>query len=183
MRGLSLVARCLMQCVPRLLKSIRRISSASVNSLETRRVPVPKPNSAQKRHAERPPKSVLEYLAWFEGELAGVGGVRLATVCGRYFTMDRDQRWERVSKGYAAIVEAKGVQANDARAAIENAYARGETDEFIEPTVLAGYRGMHDGDGVLMLNFRADRAREILSAIVEPKFDGFARAKIGRAHV
>ncbi len=127
---------------------------------------------------DTPPKSALEYLAWFERELAGAGGVRLATVSGRYFTMDRDNRWERVSKGYAAIVAATGAQANTAREAVERAYARGETDEFLAPTVLAGYRGMNDGDGVLMLNFRADRAREILTAIVDPKFDGFARPKV-----
>ena len=127
---------------------------------------------------DTPPKSVLEYLSWFEAQLNGLGGVRFATVSGRYFTMDRDQRWDRVSKGYAAIVAAHGVQAADAQAAIEDAYARGKNDEFIEPTVLAGYRGMANGDGVLMLNFRADRAREILSALVEPAFDGFARGKV-----
>jgi 2,3-bisphosphoglycerate-independent phosphoglycerate mutase len=127
---------------------------------------------------DTPPKSVLEYFAWFEGELSGVGGVRIATLSGRYFMMDRDQRWERVSKGYAAIAEAKGAQAKDARSAIEAGYARGESDEFLAPTVLAGYRGMDNGDGVLMLNFRADRAREILSALVDAEFDGFPRGKV-----
>lgn len=126
---------------------------------------------------DSPPKSALEYLRDFEQQLSGVGGVRYATVSGRFYTMDRDKRWDRVAQGYAAIVTGRGVIAADAQRAIENAYARGETDEFVEPTVLAGYGGMTDGDGLLMLNFRADRAREILSALVDPGFTGFARER------
>ena len=127
---------------------------------------------------DTPPKSAIEYLSTFEQQLAGVGGVRTATVSGRFFTMDRDKRWDRVAQGYAALVSGRGVIAADAQRAIENAYARGETDEFVEPTVLSGYAGMNDGDGVLMLNFRSDRVREILSALVEPAFTGFARERV-----
>jgi 2,3-bisphosphoglycerate-independent phosphoglycerate mutase len=136
---------------------------------------------------DTPPKSALGYLADFEQQLARVlsdarsprdGGVRIATVSGRFFTMDRDKRWDRVAQGYAALASGRGVVAADPRKAIENAYARGETDEFVVPSVIAGFSGMRDGDGVLMLNFRADRVREILSALVEPSFTGFERERV-----
>ena len=91
---------------------------------------------------DAPPKSALEYLAWFEGETAGTEAIRIATVCGRYFTMDRDRRWERVERGYRALTEGEGAAAPTARAAVEAGYARGETDEFLQPTVVAGYGGM-----------------------------------------
>ncbi|WP_415184498.1 2,3-bisphosphoglycerate-independent phosphoglycerate mutase [Phaeovulum sp.] len=100
-------------------------------------------------------------------------GVRVGTVIGRYWAMDRDTRWERVSRAYGAIVQAKGAAAADARTAVADAHARGETDEFIAPTVIDGYRGAKDGDGFFCLNFRADRAREILAALGAPEFDGF----------
>jgi 2,3-bisphosphoglycerate-independent phosphoglycerate mutase len=91
--------------------------------------------------------------------------------------MDRDKRWERVAKAYAAIAEAEGDHATDPLAAIEASYARGQTDEFVEPTVIGHYAGMRDGDGVLMANFRADRAREILTALLDPGFEGFERKR------
>ena len=87
--------------------------------------------------------------------------------------MDRDNRWERVARAYEAIVHAKGAEAASAPEAVAAAYARGETDEFIAPTVIAGYPGARDGDGVFCLNFRADRAREILSALGAPGFSEF----------
>ncbi len=98
---------------------------------------------------------------------------KIVTVTGRYWAMDRDNRWERVERAYRAIVRAEGGTEPDAGAAIAAAYARGETDEFIAPTVIAGYRGAVDGDGLFCLNFRADRAREILAAIGAPGFDRF----------
>lgn len=107
--------------------------------------------------------------------------VRIDTVCGRYFAMDRDNRWERVEQAYQAIIHAKAPRAVSALDAVRDAYAKGQTDEFIEPRVIAG-NGVQDGDGIFCLNFRADRAREILSAIGDPKFDGFetgARPKLG----
>ncbi len=104
-------------------------------------------------------------------------GARVVTVSGRYYAMDRDNRWERVERAYRCMVLAEGQHANDARAAVAGAAARGETDEFIAPTVLAAYAGAKDGDGFFCLNFRADRAREILLAVGEDGFAGFARGK------
>jgi 2,3-bisphosphoglycerate-independent phosphoglycerate mutase len=124
---------------------------------------------------DTPPQSALEYLDWLESELAGLDGVKIATVTGRYFTMDRDNRWERASRGYQAVAEGHGLEAANARDAIEDGYARDETDEFLQPTIIGNFDGMVDGDGFMMVNFRADRARQILSALVEPKFSGFAR--------
>jgi 2,3-bisphosphoglycerate-independent phosphoglycerate mutase len=106
--------------------------------------------------------------------------VPVATVSGRYYAMDRDKRWERVSKAYAAIVDAQGPRFPDALAVIADAYARDISDEFIEPAVVGEYRGMRDGDGVLCFNFRADRVREILTAILDPAFDGFPRPRLVR---
>ena len=101
-------------------------------------------------------------------------GARVGTVAGRYFTMDRDTRWDRVRRGYDAMVRGEGRAAPDAMAALAAARDRDESDEFVQPTVIAGYGGMAAGDGVFCLNFRADRAREILSALGDPAFDGFA---------
>ncbi|WOI32710.1 2,3-bisphosphoglycerate-independent phosphoglycerate mutase [Tritonibacter scottomollicae] len=118
------------------------------------------------------PKSALGYLEQLEAGLAE--GARIASVTGRYFAMDRDNRWERVSQAYEAMVHGRGqFTAQTAKAAVEDAYAREELDEFIKATVVADFDGMQDGDGVFCLNFRADRAREILRAIGEPDFTDF----------
>ncbi|MCB2107678.1 MAG: 2,3-bisphosphoglycerate-independent phosphoglycerate mutase, partial [Rhodobacteraceae bacterium] len=101
----------------------------------------------------------------------------IATVIGRYYAMDRDKRWERVEKAYAAIVDGKGTTATDPIGAIEASYAAKVTDEFMIPSVMPGYDGMKDGDGILCGNFRADRVRQILTALLDPAFDGFARAR------
>lgn len=100
-------------------------------------------------------------------------GAHVATVIGRYWAMDRDNRWERVARAYSAIVRGEGDVAATAKQAVSDNYSAGKTDEFIEPTVIDGYSGAKDGDGVFCLNFRADRAREILSAIGAPDFDAF----------
>ncbi len=121
---------------------------------------------------DTPPESALGYLAEFAREAAGVA---IATVSGRYFAMDRDKRWERVAEAYAMLVEGRAEKAASAEAAVAAAYARGETDEFVKPTAIAGYGGMKDGDGLLMANFRADRVREILTALLDPDFKGFER--------
>jgi len=106
--------------------------------------------------------------------LAGLpDGATIGTLTGRYFAMDRDTRWDRVARAWAAMVRGEGHEASDARAAIEAARDRGESDEFIAPTIRGDYGGMAEGDGVFCLNFRADRAREILSALAAPDFDGF----------
>lgn len=100
-------------------------------------------------------------------------GARIATVCGRYWAMDRDNRWDRVQRAFAAIVGARGEAAPDAAAAVAQSYARGETDEFLAPTVIGAYAGAKDGDGFFCLNFRSDRAREILAALGQPGFSAF----------
>ena len=100
-------------------------------------------------------------------------GASIATVTGRYWAMDRDNRWERVSRAYGAMIHARGETAPDPLTAISNSYGKGETDEFLAPTVIDGYHGARDGDGVFCLNFRADRAREILAAIGDPAFTAF----------
>ena len=99
------------------------------------------------------------------------------SVIGRYYAMDRDTRWERVAKAYNAIVEAGGPRFPDPQAAIADAYSKKQFDEFIEPATIGDYRGVKDGDGVLCFNFRADRVREILSAMLDPDFSGFPRQR------
>ena len=124
---------------------------------------------------DTPPRSGADDLARLAADLGE--GPTIATVIGRYFAMDRDKRWDRVERAYDAIVAGEGAAFDSPAAAIEAAYARDVTDEFIEPAVIAGYGGMKDGDAVLCINFRGDRAREILSALLLPDFDGFARKK------
>ncbi|QXT39845.1 2,3-bisphosphoglycerate-independent phosphoglycerate mutase [Gymnodinialimonas ceratoperidinii] len=115
------------------------------------------------------PKSAERYL---QG-LALPDGAAIATVSGRYFALDRDNRWDRVERAYAAMVRGEGDEAPDALSVVSTAYAADKTDEFIPPTVIGDYAGMADGDGIFMLNYRADRAREILAALGDPAFDGF----------
>ncbi len=121
------------------------------------------------------PKSADGYIGETEKRLPE--GAHFVTVSGRYYAMDRDNRWDRVSKAYEAIVHGKGERGEGAVATVKAAYEAEKTDEFILPTVLAGYEGMKDGDGLFFLNFRADRAREILRAIGEPGFDEFDPGK------
>ncbi|MBU0724357.1 MAG: 2,3-bisphosphoglycerate-independent phosphoglycerate mutase [Alphaproteobacteria bacterium] len=127
---------------------------------------------------DTPPRAAAEYMARFEADLAGAASV--ASVIGRFFALDRDNRWERVSQAYDLMVQGTGGAAGTAIQAIQSAHARGETDEFVAPTAIAGYAGMQDGDGLLMANFRADRAREILTALLDPAFDGFPRSRVVR---
>ncbi|MGI8632966.1 MAG: 2,3-bisphosphoglycerate-independent phosphoglycerate mutase [Solirubrobacterales bacterium] len=113
------------------------------------------------------------YVAELEGWLRQAG--RIGTVGGRYYAMDRDNRWERTKLAYDAIVHAKGQTADSAEEAIAEAYADDVTDEFIRPTVIGGYDGMADGDVVLIFNFRPDRVRQMTAALDDPGFDGFDR--------
>ena len=117
------------------------------------------------------PKSAFTYLETLAERLPE--NARIATLSGRYFAMDRDNRWERVSEAYNAWIKGEGNHAEDAHSAVSNAYARSESDEFITPTVLGDYAGAGDDDGFFCLNFRADRAREILAAIGKPGFEAF----------
>ena len=106
--------------------------------------------------------------------------IQIASVCGRYYAMDRDKRWDRVEKAYKAIVDADAPRFADASAAIAEAYAAKKFDEFIVPAVVGDYRGMKDDDGVLCFNFRADRVREILGAMLDPNFSTFSRKRFVR---
>jgi len=127
---------------------------------------------------DTPPKAADTYMAAFVADVARLKGVEIATVTGRYFAMDRDKRWDRLEKAYRCVVIAEGRTAPSAAAAIEQAYAAGENDEFVLPTRVGDYTGMKDGDGVLMGNFRADRVREILGALLDPGFSGFTRPRV-----
>jgi 2,3-bisphosphoglycerate-independent phosphoglycerate mutase len=118
------------------------------------------------------PKSAQGFIDDLLSDLPA--GATIATVIGRYWAMDRDSRWERVERAYDAMVEGQGKPCAGAAEAVAEAYAAGETDEFITPTVIGDYKGARGGDGLFCLNFRADRAREILAAIGAPAFNGFA---------
>ena len=128
---------------------------------------------------DTPPSSGREYMERFLADVAG-HDVRVATVSGRYYAMDRDKRWDRVQLAFDAMMLGKGPVLAEPIGAIQASYAEGKTDEFMLPAVMEGYGGMRDGDGLLMGNFRADRAREILHALVDPGFDGFARARLAK---
>jgi 2,3-bisphosphoglycerate-independent phosphoglycerate mutase len=127
---------------------------------------------------DTPPKAADSYMAVFVADIAHLKNVEIATVTGRYFAMDRDKRWDRLEKAYRCVVDAEGRGAPSAATAIRQAYGAGETDEFVLPTRVGNYSGMKDGDGVLMGNFRADRVREILGALLDPGFSGFTRPRI-----
>jgi len=123
-----------------------------------------------------PPKSAAGQVAALEAALPP--GVKIVTVTGRYYAMDRDNRWERVEQAFRAMVQGRGqARADSAQAAIAAGYAADKTDEFLPATVIGDYAGMQDGDGLYFLNFRADRARELLAAIGDPAFDAFAPGK------
>jgi 2,3-bisphosphoglycerate-independent phosphoglycerate mutase len=107
-----------------------------------------------------------------------LGNARIATVGGRYYAMDRDKRWDRVRRGWDADRRGQSEhRATDALSALQAAYARGENDEFVAPTVIDGAQPMRDGDAVVFMNFRADRARQLTAAFVDPGFDGFRTAR------
>ncbi|HEY0301416.1 MAG TPA: 2,3-bisphosphoglycerate-independent phosphoglycerate mutase [Rhizomicrobium sp.] len=127
-----------------------------------------------------PPRSALGFLETFEASIAGLAGVRLATVSGRYYAMDRDKRWERVSKAYAALVDADAHIVSTAREAIVESYAQDVGDEFVVPCAVGDYAGMADGDALLFANFRSDRAREISLALLDEGFAGFGRGRVVR---
>jgi 2,3-bisphosphoglycerate-independent phosphoglycerate mutase len=127
---------------------------------------------------DTPPRSALDYVGRLEQALAASGG-RIATVSGRYYAMDRDTRWDRVARAYDAVARGRGLSATSAREAIEAAYARGEGDEFIQPTVIGdpdAPAGMRDGDAAVFFNFRADRARQLTRALTDPGFSEFDHA-------
>jgi 2,3-bisphosphoglycerate-independent phosphoglycerate mutase len=131
---------------------------------------------------DMPPKSAEPSLRALQALCEELHNARIATVCGRYYAMDRDQRWERVLPAYLAITEATADGASvfaapTALDALAQAYARGETDEFVKPTVVADGAPVRDGDAIVFMNFRADRAREMTSAFLAPGFSGFAKPR------
>lgn len=131
-----------------------------------------------------PPSSGAKYVAELLDQIEALGCsdpegscyAEIATIAGRYYAMDRDNRWERVERAYAALVDGRGVFASDPLAAMDESYAQGVTDEFVVPVVLAD-RGMLDGDSVVFFNFRPDRAREITRALTDEDFSGFDRPR------
>jgi len=154
--------------------SHQRHIAALANTL--RRAGVPVAVHAWTDGRDTPPKAGAEALRQFRAEAPEAPVV---TVCGRYFAMDRDKRWDRVARAYAAMVDGRGeATAPDPIAAVASAHAAGTGDEFLPPTTVGDYAGMADGDGIVVANFRADRAREILHALVDPDFDGFARRRV-----
>lgn len=142
-----------------------------------------------------PPQSALGYIRALERRLGELGTGRIATVAGRYYAMDRDGRWERTQAAFDSLVHGRGLEFNSAEAAVRAAYDRGETDEFVRPSVITGVAGgsrgrirgsggfppghsngrIRAGDGVIFFNFRADRARQITRALTEHDFNAFPR--------
>ncbi len=132
-----------------------------------------------------PPKSALTYVAEAEKKMEEMGG-EFATITGRYYSMDRDKRWDRVEKAYDAMTSGIGIIAGNAIQAVENAYARGETDEFVAPTVILKNKKpvavISDMDSVIFFNFRSDRAREITRTFIDDNFNDFKRRLYPRTY-
>lgn len=126
---------------------------------------------------DTPPKSGRDYVAQLAEAITECKQARIATVTGRFYAMDRDKRWDRVARAYQCLADANAPAVPDADSAIANGYAHDVTDEFLEPVIVDGYGGMQDGDALFMANFRADRAREIMSALVDPDFTAFDRPR------
>ncbi len=134
---------------------------------------------------DTPPRSGIGYMAALEKRLRETGHGKVATVCGRYYAMDRDKRWDRVALAWAAMVRGEGARAASGVAAMEASYAKGENDEFVKPAVIVNGDGkpvgtVKDGDAILFFNFRADRAREITRAFTDPGFREFDRVAVPR---
>ena len=128
---------------------------------------------------DTPPQSACTFLEKVEDELKKYNLPPIATVIGRYYIMDRDNRWERVEKGYNALLLGEGEHAKTACDAVKQSYARGDNDEFVLPTVIGGEESrIHDNDAIIFFNYRPDRAREITKAINFEKFDGFERKAV-----
>lgn len=133
------------------------------------------------------PESAKLYLEQLQTKLAQLGVGKIATISGRYYAMDRDQRWERVEQAYQALVNGEGAKASNAFGAIQQSYDQRVTDEFVLPTVIVDQDGnpvgrIQDGDSVIFYNFRADRAREITRAFVDREFNGFERTIHPKVH-
>lgn len=123
---------------------------------------------------DTPPKSALEHMDFLQKGIDRIGVGRVATVIGRYYAMDRDNRWDRTELAYRAIMEGKGTPVSNWRQAIEDSYAVGENDEFIKPRII-DYNGFNENDSVIFFNFRFDRTRQLTKAMVEEDFSNFNR--------
>jgi len=125
---------------------------------------------------DTPPRSALPSIQSMQNCLDTYENADFATLCGRYYAMDRDQRWDRVAKAWDMLVKGQADYTNNnAESALQSAYGRDESDEFVSPTIIDSFTGIKDEDAVVFVNFRADRAREISQAFVEPDFSGFER--------
>lgn len=125
---------------------------------------------------DTPPRSAAPSILSMQRCVDEIEVAEFGTLCGRYYAMDRDQRWERVEKAWNMLVNSDTeFSSADAESALQAAYERGENDEFVSPTVIGEYQGIRDGDAVIFINFRADRAREISQVFCQPDFTGFKR--------
>ena len=129
------------------------------------------------------PTSGKDFIAELQAKIDELGVGKIATIVGRYYAMDRDNRWERVEKAYNAIVKAEGIQAENALEVLPTSYANNVTDEFVVPTVVDGGAKINENDSVIFFNFRPDRARELSRAIVDPDFKGFERTYFKTTYV
>lgn len=130
---------------------------------------------------DTPPRSAATYLQQLQDQINALGYGRIVTISGRFYSMDRDRRWDRVAQTYSCLTESKGEHYPDAATAIEAAYANGTSDEFVVPCVIGTLDAtsrINSGDGVIMFNYRSDRAREISHALANPDFDGFTRSSV-----
>ncbi len=136
---------------------------------------------------DTPPESADEYVRMMQEKCAEIGIGEIASLCGRYYAMDRDKRWDRTERAYKLLVNGEGERANDPVTAVKASYERRVTDEFVEPIVMTRDDGqpvatIKDGDSVIFFNFRADRARQITSALAVPGFDDFATPNRPHTH-
>jgi len=122
---------------------------------------------------DTPPQSAAEHMDFLQQGMERIGVGRMATVSGRYYAMDRDNRWDRTQLAHDAVALARGISALNWREAVEAAYSAGETDEFIRPRIIKNYPGIRDGDAFVFFNFRFDRTRQLTRALVEPDFSEF----------
>ena len=132
---------------------------------------------------DTPPRSAAEYIEDLEKGIKKAGRGKIGTIIGRYYAMDRDTNWDRVKIAYDGLTKPEGIVCRDWKEAVKNAYAAGETDEFIRPRIINGFPGIRDGDAVINFNFRLDRAREITHAFTDTDFKEFERDKLDIKYV
>jgi 2,3-bisphosphoglycerate-independent phosphoglycerate mutase len=127
---------------------------------------------------DKPPRSALPFIDRVEAKLKEIGRGLIATVNGRYYAMDRDKRWDRVERAWRNLVEGDAPVVASARLAVEKSYENGKSDEFVEPVSIGKPSRVNDGDQIICYNFRADRARELTSALALESFSGFVRTRV-----